>query len=100
MNTNKVNVQNDGFFADLHGAFNRLEGELGDLPVVLTGQGDVFRLGSIFSTASRSSAAGATTKSVIGIGRIARRIQDLQVPEAYGCSSERSCHRWRAHHGT
>jgi hypothetical protein len=25
MNTNKVNVQNDHFFADLHGAFDRLE---------------------------------------------------------------------------
>jgi enoyl-CoA hydratase len=28
MNTNKVNMQNDGFFADLHGASNRLESEL------------------------------------------------------------------------
>ena len=27
MNTNKVNVQNDHFFADLHGAFDRLERE-------------------------------------------------------------------------
>ena len=28
MNSNKVNVQNDRFFADLHGAFDRLEGYL------------------------------------------------------------------------
>ena len=28
MNTNKVNVQNDQFFADLHRAFDRLEREL------------------------------------------------------------------------
>lgn len=48
MNTNKVNVQNDQFFADLHGAFDRLEKEFGKLPVVLTGQGDVFSAGIDF----------------------------------------------------
>jgi enoyl-CoA hydratase len=48
MNTNKVNVQNDGFFADLHEAFDRLEREFSDLPVVLTGQGDVFSAGIDF----------------------------------------------------
>jgi enoyl-CoA hydratase len=48
MNTNKVNVQNDHFFADLHGAFDRLEREFSDLPVVLTGQGDVFSAGIDF----------------------------------------------------
>lgn len=35
MSTNKVNVQNNHFFADLHQT----------LPVVLTGQGDVFSAG-------------------------------------------------------
>ena len=48
MNTNKVNVQNDRFFVDLHAAFDRLERELSDLPVVLTGQGDVFSAGIDF----------------------------------------------------
>jgi enoyl-CoA hydratase len=48
MNTNKVNVQNERFFADLHGAFDRLEREFGELPVVLTGQGDVFSAGIDF----------------------------------------------------
>lgn len=48
MNTNKVNVQNDQFFADLHGAFDRLEAEFADLPVVLTGHGDVFSAGIDF----------------------------------------------------
>lgn len=48
MNTNKVNVQNDQFFADLHGAFDRLEKEFGELPVVLTGQGDAFSAGIDF----------------------------------------------------
>jgi len=48
MNTNKVNVQNDRFFADLHNAFDRLEREFSDLPVVLTGQGDVFSAGIDF----------------------------------------------------
>jgi Enoyl-CoA hydratase/isomerase len=48
MNTNKVNVQNDHFFADLHAAFDRLEREFSDLPVVLTGQGDVFSAGIDF----------------------------------------------------
>src|SRR5215510_5468414 len=48
MNTNKVNVQNDRFFADLHGAFDRLQREFSDLPVVLTGQGGVFSAGLDF----------------------------------------------------
>ncbi|RJF95622.1 enoyl-CoA hydratase/isomerase family protein [Noviherbaspirillum saxi] len=48
MNTNKVNVQNDRFFADLHAAFDRLECEFNALPVVLTGQGDVFSAGIDF----------------------------------------------------
>lgn len=48
MNTNKVNVQNDQFFSDLHQAFDRLERDFGDLPVVLTGQGDSFSAGIDF----------------------------------------------------
>jgi hypothetical protein len=32
MNTNKVNVQNERFFADLHNAFDRLEREFAQLP--------------------------------------------------------------------
>ncbi|EJL87115.1 enoyl-CoA hydratase/carnithine racemase [Polaromonas sp. CF318] len=48
MNSSKVNVQNDQFFADLHSAFDRLERELSELPVVLTGQGDVFSAGIDF----------------------------------------------------
>lgn len=48
MNTNKVNVQNEQFFADLHGAFDRLESEFKDLPVVLTGHGDAFSAGIDF----------------------------------------------------
>ena len=40
-NTNKVNVQNDRFFADLHDAFDRLARDFDAYPVVLTGQGDV-----------------------------------------------------------
>ena len=48
MNTNKVNVQNDQFFGDLHRAFDRLEKEFGELPVVLTGQGDAFSAGIDF----------------------------------------------------
>lgn len=48
MNTNKVNVQNDQFFGDLHGAFDRLEREFSELPVVLTGQGDTFSAGIDF----------------------------------------------------
>ena len=48
MNTNKVNVQNEAFFADLHGALDRLEREFSELPVVLTGQGDAFSAGIDF----------------------------------------------------
>jgi enoyl-CoA hydratase len=48
MNTNKVNVQNDRFFADLHNAFDRLERDFNPYPVVLTGQDDVFSAGIDF----------------------------------------------------
>jgi enoyl-CoA hydratase len=48
MNTNKVNVQNEQFFNDLHAAFDRLEREFHKLPVVLTGQGDAFSAGIDF----------------------------------------------------
>lgn len=48
MNTNPLNVQNAQFFADLHDAFDRLEREFGELPVVLTGQGDAFSAGIDF----------------------------------------------------
>jgi len=48
MNTNKVNVQNERFFPDLHGAFDRLERDFSELPVVLTGTGDVFSAGIDF----------------------------------------------------
>jgi enoyl-CoA hydratase len=48
MNTNKVNIQNNQFFADLHAAFDRLEREFNELPVVLTGQGDAFSAGIDF----------------------------------------------------
>jgi enoyl-CoA hydratase len=48
MNTNKVNIQNDQFFGDLHAAFDRLEREFSALPVVLTGHGNVFSAGIDF----------------------------------------------------
>src|ERR1700712_1231059 len=49
MNTNKVNVQNLAFFKDFHDAFDRLETEFRQLPVVLTGQGKVFTAGLDFN---------------------------------------------------
>jgi enoyl-CoA hydratase/carnithine racemase len=42
MTTNPVNAQNRAFFADLHDAFDRLEQDHPDSPVVLTGQGGRF----------------------------------------------------------
>jgi enoyl-CoA hydratase len=48
MNTNKVNVQNNQFFSDLHHAFDQLEREYNELPVVLTGHGDTFSAGIDF----------------------------------------------------
>ena len=48
MNTNEVNVQNEQFFADSHAAFDRLEQEFNELPVVLTGHGDAFSAGIDF----------------------------------------------------
>ncbi len=48
MTTNKVNAQNPTFFADLHGAFHRLESEFRDCAVVLTGTEWVFSAGLDF----------------------------------------------------
>ena len=45
MTTNPVNAQNRAFFADLHDAFDRLENDHPDSPVVLTGQGQRFSAG-------------------------------------------------------
>ncbi len=45
MNTNKVNAQNRDFFADLHEAFDRLENEHAESPVVLTGKDGRFSAG-------------------------------------------------------
>jgi enoyl-CoA hydratase len=45
MTTNAVNAQNRAFFADLHEAFDRLEREHPESPVVLTGTGKRFSAG-------------------------------------------------------
>lgn len=45
MTTNPVNAQNRAFFADLHEAFDRLERDHADSPVVLTGTGERFSAG-------------------------------------------------------
>jgi enoyl-CoA hydratase len=45
MTTNPVNAQNRAFFADLNDAFDRLETDHPDSPVVLTGQGNRFSAG-------------------------------------------------------
>src|SRR6185369_3321952 len=45
MTTNPVNAQNRAFFTDLHDAFDRLEHDHSDSPVVLTGQGQRFSAG-------------------------------------------------------
>ena len=45
MTTNPVNAQNRAFFADLHDAFDRLERDHPDCPVVLTGTGARFSAG-------------------------------------------------------
>jgi len=45
MNTNPVNAQNRAFFADLHEAFDTLEKDHPDSPVVLTGTGARFSAG-------------------------------------------------------
>src|SRR5262245_25418546 len=62
MNSNKVNVQNDRFFADLHGAFDRLEREFNELPVVLTGQGDAFSAGIDFQYSFEIFGSGSHDK--------------------------------------
>ena len=55
-------MQNDHFFADLHRAFDRLEREFSDLPVVLTGQGDVFSAGIDFQYSFEIFGSGSHDK--------------------------------------
>ncbi len=62
MNTNKAIVQNARFFADLHGVFDRLEREFSQLPVVLTGQGDVFSAGIDFQYSFEIFGSGSLDK--------------------------------------
>jgi enoyl-CoA hydratase len=45
MTTNPINAQNRDFFADLHEAFDRLERDHAESPVVLTGTGSRFSAG-------------------------------------------------------
>jgi enoyl-CoA hydratase len=62
MNTNKANAQNPSFFRDKHAALDRLEHELPQAALVLTGQGSVFSAGldfdyhfPLFATLSRTT---------------------------------------------
>jgi enoyl-CoA hydratase len=62
MNTNKANAQNPSFFRDMHAALDRLEHELPQAALVLTGQGSVFSAGldfdyhfPLFATMSRTA---------------------------------------------
>jgi enoyl-CoA hydratase len=62
MKTNKVNVQNDAFFGDLHATFDGLERDFRALPVVLTGQGDVFSAGIDFRYSFEVFGSGSLDK--------------------------------------
>lgn len=62
MNTNKVNVQNDQFFSDLHNAFDSLERDFIELPVVLTGKGDAFSAGIDFQYSFSIFGSGSQDK--------------------------------------
>lgn len=55
-------VQNDLFFADLHRAFDRLEGEFNELSVVLTGQRDTFSAGIDFQYSFEIFGSGSHDK--------------------------------------
>ena len=73
MTTNPVNAQNRAFFADLHEAFDRLERDHAESPVVLTGTGTRFSaVRSIVSSGAarvsfkiRASAAVAAARTPI-----------------------------------
>lgn len=86
MNTHKINVQNDRFFADLHGAFDRLEREFSELPVVLTGQGDVFSAGIDFQYSFEIFGSGSLDTIQVRAQRGAHRhpvqilIEELGIP--------------------
>jgi enoyl-CoA hydratase len=58
MRSNPVNKMNPAFFADLQNAFDTLDAEFPDLPVVLTGQGSSFSAGLDFEDAFPRFARG------------------------------------------
>jgi enoyl-CoA hydratase/carnithine racemase len=62
MNTNPVNAQNRAFFADLHEAFDTLEAEHPESPVVLTGQPGRFSAGLDLDEHFRLYATGSEEK--------------------------------------
>lgn len=51
MSGTTANAQNEAFFADLHEAFDRLDGEFADCSVVLTAEGPIFSAGIDFESA-------------------------------------------------
>lgn len=58
MNSNKVNCQNEQFFLDLHAAFDRLDTEFVNLPIILTGLGAIFSAGLDFEESFKLFASG------------------------------------------
>lgn len=61
MQSNRVNKMNPAFFDDLHRAFDRIDAEHADAPLVITGQGRVFSAGLDFEETFPLFAAGDST---------------------------------------
>lgn len=78
MTTNPVNAQNQAFFADLHDAFDRLERDHPDAPVVLTGTGRRFSAGLDLDEHFRLFAAAINGHAFAG-GLITASVCDQRI---------------------
>jgi enoyl-CoA hydratase/carnithine racemase len=98
MTTHPVNAQNRAFFADLHEAFDVLERDRAQSPVVLTGTGTRFSagldLGEHFPLFAGGPGGGGVMVS--GLSGDEHAVVHLSAPDGGG--GERACLRRRSDH--
>jgi hypothetical protein len=99
MTTNPVNAQNHAFFADLHDAFDRLERDHRDSPVVLTGTGRRFSAGLDLDEHFRLFAGDPAAVWVLVRRLPGDEHTPVHLPPSHRRRDQRPRLRRRPHHG-